>query len=441
MKISPARKSAFEILNKIEKEKAFSSVLLPIYEAKLESKDKGLCHEIVLGVLRKKLFLDEIIKKLTKKKLNKFDSEVLNSLRIGLYQLLFLDKIPTYSAINESVEIVKFAKKSSASGLVNAVLRKASKEKFSFEFADEFERIALETSHPVWLIEKWSEQFSIVEAEKIATANNENVSMTFRLTERFYRKDAESQREILKDFEESKLVENSYLVKKFDGNLRNLSEKGLIYFQDEGSQIVAQSVELKEDESFLDVCASPGSKATYIARQKAKGKRENLLIAGDFYWHRVQNLKTNCSKQGVNSVEIVQYDAMANLPFVDESFDVVLVDAPCTGTGTIRHNPEIRYHLNEKDCLELSEKQLAILKNASKLVKKGGRIIYSTCSLEIEENESVIENFLSEHSEFETMIPNLSANFITDKKFARISPQLDNSDGFFIAVLKRIGSL
>ncbi len=144
-----------------------------------------------------------------------------------------------------------------------------------------------------------------------------------------------------------------------------------------------------------------------------------------------------CKKQGLQNVQLLQYDAEKSLPFADESFEVILVDAPCSGTGTIRHNPEIRYFLTENDFAELSSKQLKILVNASKLVKRGGRLIYSTCSLEIEENEQVIENFLHENRDFEIVLPNLSAEFLTERGFARTFPQRDKMDGFFIAILKK----
>lgn len=438
MKISPARKSAFEILFRVEKEKAFSSILLPQYEDKLSNKDSSLCHELVLGILRKRLYIDEIIKKFTKKNLSKFDLEVIIALRLGIYQLMFLDKIPAYSAINESVNIVKLAKKKSASGLVNAVLRKVSKDKVSLEFIDQIQKISVETSHPKWLIERWIKQFGIFETEQIANVNNQIPNLTFRFTAKYNRKDLAIRKEILARIEahirESELLDESFITDKVDGNLRELVDKGLIYFQDEGSQIIAASVEVKKDESFLDVCASPGSKATLVAKTNSN----KLNVAGDLHAHRIRNLRDNCLNQGLESIDIVQYDAETALPFEAESFDAVLVDAPCTGTGTIRNNPEIRYNLSENDFSELSSKQLSIVHNASKLIKQGGRLIYSTCSLEVEENEHVIEKFLAINGDFEKIKPNIIDKFITNDNFARTFPQRDNTDGFFIAFLLRV---
>ena len=161
------------------------------------------------------------------------------------------------------------------------------------------------------------------------------------------------------------------------------------------------------------------------------------FFAGDLHFSRLKFLKENCLRQNIDFVNIVNYDAENSLPFADGSFDAVLIDAPCSGTGTIRHNPEIRYFLEPKDFEELSGKQLRILENASKLVKRGGTLIYSTCSLEPEENESVIENFLKTGNEFEKTAPNVPAQFLTGRGFARTFPSSDNMDGFFISSLVR----
>ncbi len=417
MKISPARIAAVEILTKIETEKAFSSVLLPLAEENLSEKDKGLCHELTLGVLRRQIYLDAIISKLTNGK--KIDSAVRIILRIALYQLIFLDKIPAHAAINDAVNLTQKAKKTSAKGFVNAVLRRFQREKIELNFSDEVEKLAVETSHPKWLIEKWIEQFGFDETAKLAVADNETPKLSFRFTAKTTdatarRSDGATRRELFE-----------------------LAEKGEIYFQEEGSQMVGNAVDLRDGEKFLDVCAAPGSKATFVASKKAKVKSKNLLVAGDLYWKRVEILKENCRRQGVEFVNILQYDAEKSLPFADESFDVVLTDAPCSGTGTIRHNPEIRYFLQEKDFNELARKQLKILQGASKLIKRGGRIIYSTCSLETEENEAVALSFLTANTQFEKVAPTLDERFLTSENFVRTFPPRDGTDGFFIAVFRK----
>lgn len=418
---SPARVAAFEILSKIETEKAFSSVLLPLYEEKLEAKDRALCHEITLGVLRKQIYLDRLIEKMTGGK--KLDAAIKTILRIGLYQLEFLDKIPAHAAINDAVNLVQRAKKTSAKGFVNAVLRRFTRQTPELNFKDEIERVAVETSHPRWLVERWSAEFGFAEAAKLAEANNETPRLDFRFT-------AKTNEAVIKSLER----ENVETEKKY---LRELSESGEIYFQDEASQMVAKIVDLKADESFLDVCCAPGSKFSMI--NYLVETPEKLFVGGDLYLQRLKIVKQACARVGAKNYQILAYDAEKSLPFADESFDACLLDAPCSGTGTIRHNPEIRYFLAEKDFAELSRKQLAILKEASKLIKRGGRLIYSTCSLEKEENEAVCARFLAENADFALVEPEVPGKFLTADGFARTFPQRDKMDGFFIAVFAKKG--
>jgi 16S rRNA (cytosine967-C5)-methyltransferase len=428
MKISPARIAAFDILLRIERDSAFSSILLPQHEASLEPRDRGLCHELVLGVLRRQIYLDRLIDLFVQGK--KLDLEVRIAMRIGLFQILFLDKIPAFSAVNDSVSLVHKARKGSAKGLVNAVLRKTAKDGVpDIDLADEIERISVETSHPRWLVEKWAKEFGIAEAGRLAAANNEQPGIVFRATLK------KPERNISSYGTPSDVVPGAFVSRSFSAELRSAAERGEIYFQDAGSQLVARSVKIQAGERFLDVCAAPGSKTTYIAAES--GKSSTFIAAGDVNRLRTLQLLENCRRQGADSVAVCQFDVRTALPFADRSFDAVLVDAPCSGTGTIRHNPEIRYFLDPKDLAELSNKQLAILTNASKLVKPKGRLIYSTCSIETEENEEVVGRFLSENSDFSPAEPDVPEKFRTSGGFARTFPQRDNLDGFFISEFRR----
>ncbi|MDQ3180827.1 MAG: 16S rRNA (cytosine(967)-C(5))-methyltransferase RsmB [Acidobacteriota bacterium] len=434
MKISPARIAAFEILNKIDKEKAFSSVLLPFYEGNLVVKDRALCHQLTLGVLRKQIYLDKIIDTFTNNR--KLDLAVRIALRLGIYQLLFLDKIPDYSAINESVNLVQFAKKTSAKGFVNAVLRRVLREEVALKFTDEIERVSVETSFPRWLIENWIKQFGFEKTEKLAGANNETPPMVFRLTAKSDVQTLEVLNKIGVEIGESEFVQGAFHIEQPNDILFAFAEEGKIYFQEESSQLVGNTVNLKKNEKFLDVCAAPGSKTTQISF-RFQVSSSGFFVAGDLHRRRVQILQDNCRKQEIDFVQIVQYDAEKSLPFAECSFDVVLIDAPCSGTGTIRHNPEIRYFLTQKDFAELSAKQLKILRNASKVVKSGGRLIYSTCSLEREENEAVCEKFLCETTSFDKVFPQLPERFLTQNGFARTFPDRDKMGGFFIAAFQK----
>ena len=424
MKISPARRAAFEILNRIDDDRAFSSVLLPQYEADLEQNDRGLCHELVLGVLRRRIYLDKIIEHFADSK--KLDTAVRNALRLGAYQIIDLDKVPTYSAINESVNLVQAAKKTSAKGFVNAILRRIGEKLPALEFSDDAERVSVETSHPRWLIEKWTADFGFADAAQIARSNNRIPRIAFRAV-------GEG---VLPDYPKSAIVEGAYIASSMDAQLRATAESNEIYFQDEASQLVAAVASRDPDGRFLDVCAAPGGKTTQIAQRYA-GVPGSLVVAGDLHDSRIRLLRATCERQRVDFVNIVQYDAEASLPFSNESFDTVLVDAPCSGTGTIRHNPEIRYFIEPEDFAELAKKQRRILGNASKLVRPGGRLIYSTCSIQTEENETVCQEFLEESATFVSRSPAVPAQFLTDQGFARTFPHRDGTDGFFIAEFKR----
>ena len=427
MKVSPARRAAFEILNRIEVDRAFSSVLLPQYEAELSQADRGLCHELVLGVLRRQIYLDKIIERFSGSK--KLDVAVRNSMRLGAYQIMHLDKVPSYSAINESVNLVQVAGKTSAKGFVNAILRRISEKVPTLEFADDVERVSVETSHPRWLVEKWIADFGFREAEQIAAANNAIPNVAFRAAGVGVLSET--------NYQPSELVEGAFIAPSIDQDLREKADAGEIYFQDEASQLVAHIASSKPNGSFLDVCAAPGGKTTQVAR-KYRGIAGTLMVAGDLHESRVKLLQSTCERQKLDLVNIVQYDAETALPFAHETFDTVLVDAPCSGTGTIRHNPEIRYLLRPDDFAKLAAKQRAILKNASCLVRRGGQLIYSTCSIQTEENEDVIRGFLQESPAFSLRQPGVPRRLLTDDGFARTFPHRDSTDGFFIAVLDRL---
>jgi len=427
MNISPARTAAFDILMRIETERAFSSVLLPLFEKDLSPADRSLCHELVLGVLRRQMLLDSNISALSSDK--KLDIEIRIALRLALYQLHYLDKIPAYSAINESVNLVQRAKKTSAKGFVNAVLRRSERENAIRSFTDEIEQVSVETSHPRWLIDKWSDEFGLEKTIAIAKANNEHPQSAFRLLG-----SSEDATSLAEASIHSANVVGCYIAARGEARLFELAERREIYIQDEASQMVARSVKVPAGGRFLDVCAAPGGKTGLIAREFPNA---SLIAAGDNHWPRVEFLRENCRRQAVETVNCVQFDAEQALPFEGCSFDAVLVDAPCSGTGTIRRNPEIRYFLEPHDLAQLPQKQLSILTNASKLVRSGGSLVYSTCSLEREENEGVCEAFLLQCADFTVVKPNVPDQFQIAEGFARTWPHRDGMDGFFVASFRK----
>lgn len=439
MKISNARKAAFENLVRIERDSAYSSELLANIETDMEERDRRLVYALTMGVLRNQLLLDNAIDHFSKVAVKRMDVEIAVILRLGLFQLAFMDRIPGYSAVNESVELARFAKKRSASGLVNAVLRKAGKWNREPIGIDSDSEIAIKTSHPEWLIMKWELAFGKEQAASLAVSNNTEPPSTFRLTRRFDQMDSAKKQEILREFEEdpavsrSSILESAFETDRIDAGLRRKMDDGVIYFQDMASQLAGQVVVELSGRNILDLCAAPGSKTTQIAR--AVGSRAGIT-AGEFHFRRALNLMESASKQGC-AINTVVLDAETELPFKQDYFDTVLVDAPCSGTGTIRRNPEIRYRISQSDIEELNSKQTNILTNASKLVGCGATLIYTTCSLEREENEDVIRAFLMQEHDFDIVTLDFLSRFVTQDGFARTFPDRDNCDGFFIACLRR----
>lgn len=426
--ITPARLAAFNILKQVETG-AFSSALLAAEEPHLQPVDRALCHELVLGVLRWQLRLDKIIEHFSRRDVESLDLPVRIALRLGLYQLRYLSRIPASAAVNESVSLVRAARLSSATALVNAVLRRATREtEFdpAAEISDPLEKIAIQTSHPVWLIDRWAAAFGVDEAEAFASANNMMPPTAFRVVT-----NRAEQPEILSklraagaELESSDIADGAWRVSGATSLLRELSAAGEIYLQDEASQLVAQELEVKPGERVLDLCAAPGGKTTLMADKSGDSA---LIVAADVSTTRIATTVNTMQLHELRSIKPLILDAVESLPFAEGSFDKVLVDAPCSGTGTLRRNPEIRWRLTPVDIVKLAEQQKQILKRAVEMVKPGGCLIYSTCSVEPEENEEVIEDVLVPGTRFELL------------KTMRTWPQREGCDGFFVAVFATQG--
>ena len=439
--VSPARRVAFAVLTRVENEGAFASVLLAHATAELRPEDRALCYELVLGALRWQLWLDHLIAHYAGRAPDSLDAPVRRVLRLGLYQLRFLTRVPASAAVNESVNLAHAAGLRGAAGFVNAVLRHATREPDydpAADIADETERLAVAASHPVWLVARWVRAFGREEAAALAHANNRPPPVAFRVNE--WRAPAD---EVLArlaaaggEVAPSEVAPGAWRVAAGTGGaaLRALAHEGLLYTQDEASQLVARVVGARPGARVLDVCAAPGSKATQLAGLAGDAA---LVVAGDLYEHRLRTVVESAARQGLKSVRAVAFDAEQPLPFAAASFDQVLVDAPCTGTGTLRHNPEIRWRLHETDVTDLAARQRRILAQAARTVRRGGRLVYSTCSVEPEENEQTVAAFLAAQEEFKPEPVAAPAHLLTAAGAARTWPQRDGADGFFVAAFAR----
>jgi 16S rRNA (cytosine967-C5)-methyltransferase len=442
--VSPARRAAFDILKQVEQEKAYASVLVgALSESGLSQEDRALAHEIILGVLRWQRSLDYFIERYCERSLSRLDLPVLIALRVGLYQLRHLSRVPQSASVNESVNLVKRARAASAAALVNAVLRKAARkldEPAGLGIADPVERASVELSHPRWMLERWQSAFGQLETQQLALANNRSAKTAFRINAL-----RTSVNEALAGLKtegvttrESRVAPGAFLVESGPGAaLIRAAQRGEIYLQDEASQLVSILLEPKGSQRVLDLCAAPGSKTSHIA---VLADDQAWIVACDLHHRRLTTLRATCERLGIHSVDALAIDATSELPFVTNGhqFDRVLVDAPCSGTGTLRGNPEIKWRLSADDLTRLPELQLRLLERGAPAVVRGGRIVYSTCSIEQEENEEVVRRFLGNTTLFKVIMPNAPGGLITGDGFVRTFPHRDGTDGFFAAVLERV---
>jgi 16S rRNA (cytosine967-C5)-methyltransferase len=467
MSVSPARAAAFDILLRIERTDAYASEMLHSSRfAKLSLADHGLLTELVMGVLRWRGVLDKHIAQHSTQSFAKLDKEVLTALRLGAYQLLFLDRVPTHAAVNESVELVKQARKRSAVGMVNAVLRKIDKRSHDRD----------DVSHPDWLVERWTKTYGADVALKICDYNNTAPKQAIRIAtarsnvgtpvpggpcaEGLIGTNIESDRavldvqpraalptwvrdELLSDgirLESGNLLTKAFTVTSGDITQTTAFRERRLIIQDEASQLVALLV--GKGRTILDCCAAPGGKTRIMSEQNP----DSMVVALELHPHRAALLK---KLVGGDNVRVIAADTR-QVP-LNKKFDRILVDAPCSGTGTLARNPEIKWRLKAEDISRLQAYQLEILSSAMNQVAPRGRIIYSTSSLEPEENEEVAEKALAANPEFrlvdsradiqrlkenrELIVNNIDS--LLSGPCLRTIPGVHPSDGFFAAILEK----
>ncbi|HYL97309.1 MAG TPA: transcription antitermination factor NusB, partial [Blastocatellia bacterium] len=347
-RVSPARQTAFDILRRVEQEGSFASTLIAaLPEVELSREDRALTQELVLGTLRWRATLDFLIASYTGRRIEKLDLPVVIALRLGIYQIRFLTRIPVSAAVNESVKLVKRARLVSAATLTNAVLRRAVERRDDPPGVDMpagLGRTAIEVSHPRWMLERWERSIGYEQMRELALANNQAPAVCFRVnTLRWSTEDAiaELEREGVK-VRASEMTAGAFVAEHGSGLAGTRAAKGgLIYIQDEASQLVSLAVAAEPGQKILDLCAAPGSKSTHIAT--LTGDR-SWIAACDVHHRRLAVLKESASRLGIKSISRLAADAAHSLPFSEDAqFDRVLLDAPCSGTGTLRQHPEIKW--------------------------------------------------------------------------------------------------
>lgn len=426
--IDKTREIALKILYKIDKEDAYSNIELNEQikqnRKNLTEKDIGLISEIVYGVTTWRLTLDEIIKKYSKIKIKKISPWILNILRMGIYQIIFLDKIPKSAAVNESVNLAKRYGHASSSNFVNAILRKIEKNDYEefFKIEDDIERISKTTSMPKWIVEELMKSNDEKEVEQICKNSNIKPKVTIRVNTLKINKQELIERLKEKNTECKETAEklDDFLILEKVKNIENVEEfkQGYFTIQDISAGQTAKILNPQPGELVLDACSAPGGKTTYMAElMKNKGKIE----AWDIHEHRTKLVEQNAQRLGINIIETKVKDASLYDESLKEKFDKILLDVPCLGIGVIKRKPDIKWQRKPEDIEKITEIQKKILNNCSKYLKNNGTIVYSTCSILKDENEEVVNEFLKENSEY----------YIKPEETRNILPNQEE-DGFFI---------
>lgn len=438
-----ARELAFKVLCDIEDNNNYSNIAINKHfkHKDINNQERGFATELVYGVVENKYYLDYIIDKLSKIKTQKLSICVKILLRMGIYQLAFLDSISEYAAVNETVNLVKKYDKRS-SGFVNAILRNVIRNKeevLKIDIDSKIMYLSTKYSYSPWMIKNWIKSFGEEFTEDLLEANNEKPNLYIRVNTLKITRDELINK--LNDIcvksykvpmiEEAIRVEN---LKNIENN--DLFKQGLFTIQDISSMMVGKVVNPKENSLVLDICSAPGGKTTHVATlMNNTGK----VIARDVFDHKLKLIQNTVDRLGLNNVEVEKFDALKIDENSIDKFDYVLTDVPCSGLGIIRRKPEIKYK-TKAELKELPLIQRQILDNASKYVKLNGTLLYSTCTIQDNENIDIINEFLKDNDNFK-LVPINEVNVDLDneyKGYLKIYPNIHGMDGFFIAKLKRL---
>lgn len=437
-----ARESAFRILQRILHEGAYANVALRIQlqRSPMSMQERGLCTELVYGVLRHLNRLEYILKKLSKRPLEKMDSVVLLATYLALYQIIYLDRIPAPVAVNESVDLVKKFSHIGSAKFTNAVLRSFLRrvKEFGVPTIDEdpIMHVALTYGIPAWMVVLYKKQWGMEKTLDLGRTWLVPSPNYIRINT--LRKNKET---IIQEWKQENIIVSptilSDCVQIMEGDVTRLQKwltNGDIYYQDIASMLVGYAVDPQSGEWILDSCAAPGGKSTHMA---ALSQNQATIIAGDIYPHKVKLIHENANRIGASSVQATVRDATKYIKDDTMRYDKVLVDAPCSGLGVIGRRPDLKWRRSKETLAEFPSLQTEILDCAASYVRTGGRLVYSTCTLNRSENEDVINAFLSKHKEYHLepfplpSIGNVSDGYLT------IWPSAHHSDGFFIAVMKK----
>lgn len=439
-----ARDVAVRVMNEVHEEGAYANVALvqALRRERLSDQDRRFVTELVYGAVKAGETLDWILRRYMNRPLKKVTPMIREVLRLGIYQIFYLDKVPVSAACNTAVDLAKKYSHPGTVKFVNAVLRAAVREpekaKFPSGKGHSTEELALKSQHPYWLVKRWIKEFGFAETEKLCAFDNERPTLSLRTNTLKCTRE-----ELLEVLNEdgveavaSKWTPEGILVLKH-GALDELAplQGGYAQVQDESSMLVAHVVAPRPGETIIDTCSAPGGKTTHLA---ALMQNQGRIIAGDIYEHKLQRIEENAKRLGISMIETRLMDAREVGKKYPELADRVLVDAPCSGLGVLRRKPDARWRKKAEEIDQLPALQLEILESAAQAVKKDGILVYSTCTIERAENQEVVEAFLAKHPEFYL---EKAGAFLPvtprDVDMVQLYPQRDGTDGFFIARLHK----
>ncbi len=443
-----ARNVALRILLDIGENKGYSNLSITKHiNQEIPSKDENLIRELVYGSLENRIYIDYIVSKASKIKLNKIHPTIMEILRLGIYQIAFMEKIPDSAAVNESVKLAKKYGHMGSTAYVNGVLRSISRNKEAFlsiDIRDEVKYLSVKYSHPEDILKRFIKDFGRDFTEDLLEANNSTAFLNIRVNT------LKSNKEDLKNKLEEKGFKVSFgdfardcLIIHNPNKITSLEEfkNGEFTIQDESSMLVGQLLNPKEGSLVLDVCSAPGGKSTHIAQYM---NNKGTIISRDIYDHKLKLIEENAKRLGINIIKTELYDALDLDEALIGKVDCLVVDAPCSGLGLIRRKPEIKWNRSLDDIDELSKLQGRILELVKAYLKKGGILIYSTCTILDQENIEIVQSFLEKNKEFKALAiedSNLAnKGFQTlDKGYIQLYPNKHRTDGFFIAKMIKEG--
>lgn len=437
-----SRELILEILLDIDQNKAYSNLSIQKHlDLEENFKDENFVRELVYGVIENQIYLDYIIRKNSKVRLKKIHPNVLNLLRMGIYQLLFMDKVPDRASIYETVELAKSYANKGSVGYINGLLRNVSRDKegaLKISANNKLEYISIKTSHPLWLVENIANQYGEDFAMEFCQYNNTKPKLNIRVNS------LKTNRESLKARLEDKgllVSEGKYsnytLIIENPSRITQLDEfkEGLFTIQDESSSLVAQVMDIEDNMTVIDLCSAPGGKTSHIGERLNNTGR---ILAFDIHSNKLDLIRSTAYRLGIKNIVLGENDGSVYNEKLDSLGDIVLLDVPCSGLGIMRRKPDIKLNKEETDIIKLNKIQKDILKNGARYVKSGGQLVYSTCTIDKRENIDIIKWFLSENKDFNLV--SIGGKLASEdglnhlnQGYLDLYPHVNGTDGFFIA--------